>query len=85
MKECKEEDIVKRLDILISLSLKQQEEVPVTKKNMRDVVSMLYRMGLDDYKTIAQIIGSKNPISVANILTKLKVTKRGKKNGKEAI
>ena len=75
----KEEEIIKRLDVLIHLIVKQQKEIPVTKKNMEDVVGMFYRIGLDDYKSIAKIIGAKNPVSVANILTRLKGTKKKEK------
>jgi hypothetical protein len=74
----KEEEIIKRLDVLIHLILKQQKEIPVTKKNMENLVRMFHGIGLDDYKSIAKIIGAKNPKSVGNILTRLKGTKRKK-------
>lgn len=78
----KEEEIIKRLDVLIHLILKQQKEIPVTKKNMENLVGMFYSIGLDDYKSISKIIGAKNPVSVANILTRLKGTKGTKKKVK---
>lgn len=68
----KEDDMIKRLDLLIHLCLKQQKEIPPTKKNMKNLVKMFYDCGVDDYKAIARMIGAKNPVSVANILTRLK-------------
>ena len=72
----RDNEIAKRLNILIRLYLKQQKEIPVTKKNMKDVVKIFY-------KSIAGIIGAKNPVSVANILTELKGTRgtRKRKSG----
>ena len=79
----RDSEITKRLDILIHLILRQQKEIPVTKKNMKDVVAIFYQCGMDDYKSIAGIISAKNPVSVANILTKLKGTEGTRKHRRE--
>lgn len=73
-----EGEIIKRLDILINLTLKQQKEVPVKKGELEKLVKIFYGMGLEDYKKISNILEVKNPISVANILTKLKEKKKSK-------
>jgi hypothetical protein len=78
----KEDEIIKRLDVLINLTLKQQKAIPATKKNMESIVKMFLDMGIDDYKEIARIIETKNPVSVANILTRLKGTKGSRKKKK---
>lgn len=71
----KEDDIIKRLDVLIHLCLRQQKEIPAGKKNMESLVKIFYKCGIDDYRTISNIIGVKNPKSVGNILTRLKRTR----------
>lgn len=76
MEENSDDEVIKRLDVLISLNLKQQGELPVTKNSMTSIVKLLYEAGIDDYITISKIIGAKNPGSVANIISKLKKTSK---------
>jgi hypothetical protein len=45
----RDSETAKRLNILIRLCLRQQKEIPVTKKNMKDIVTIFYQCGMEDY------------------------------------
>ncbi len=77
-----ENEILSRLDVIIYLLLKEQKQLPTSKKNMEELVKMLKGLGIEDYKSIAKIINA-NPGSVANILTRLKGSKKVNKNVRE--
>jgi len=64
-----DQEVVKRLNVMIALLLDKQED----SKNEKQKIEKLYSFGLD-YKDIAQILG-KNPVNVAVVLNALKKEK----------